>query len=275
MYDTAVEAPRCTGHNLPCRIYQSHRPGSKDRQFYRCPKPINDSEQCKFFCWVDEYRPDGTQASSSSQSGHLPPTPQSAQPIPSNERPGQAYPSTPTPSSQSTKRDSSSLEDDWDTDMPQKRVKYEGFASPSQPQTPQNMSQSNNLRPETTFSSGNNGTWPPQTPPRKVNNGGADSAPIFSQPYGSQSSAPSGSQETLQDAATGNQELTADSISEMLNKLAGTPQLVRKLERRKIAAEKSRDAKASKIAMLEAEVERLKAREKELEAVIAAYEQGD
>lgn len=52
------------------------------------------------------------------------------------------------------------------------------------------------------------------------------------------------------------EELDANSIEILLRSLENIPAYVKKLEIRKIAAEKSRDAKASKIAFLEAEVER-------------------
>jgi len=66
--------------------------------------------------------------------------------------------------------------------------------------------------------------------------------------------APPSSQDTI--GGNDAQELTADSIQSMLHSFGGIPEYVRKLERKKIAAEKSRDAKATKIAHLEAEVER-------------------
>ena len=52
------------------------------------------------------------------------------------------------------------------------------------------------------------------------------------------------------------EELSASSIETLLQSLGNIPAYVKKLEKRKIAAEKSRDAKANKIASLEAEVER-------------------
>jgi len=66
--------------------------------------------------------------------------------------------------------------------------------------------------------------------------------------------APPSSQDTIGEHDA--QELTADSIQSMLHSFGGIPEYVRKLERKKIAAEKSRDAKATKITHLEAEVER-------------------
>jgi hypothetical protein len=51
-------------------------------------------------------------------------------------------------------------------------------------------------------------------------------------------------------------ELSPDSISTLLSTLDGIPEYLRKLERKKIAAEKSSEAKAKRIAELEAEVEK-------------------
>ncbi|RDB24917.1 hypothetical protein Hypma_007738 [Hypsizygus marmoreus] len=51
-------------------------------------------------------------------------------------------------------------------------------------------------------------------------------------------------------------ELSADTISTLLDRMDGIPDYVRKLERKKIAAEKSNEAKAKRIAELEKEVER-------------------
>jgi len=226
----------------------------------------------------------------------------------------QDYPQTPTAASQSRKRSLSSFEEDSEGFAPsfssQKRTKFEDNDEEHvlQPST----SQSKKFKPS-------NSAWPPRTPPRKYTSGTSNySTPTHSQAFGvrlatvpansynfhirygqGQGLGPSASQETLLNTCgSNNEELTADSIADMLTRLSNTPQLVRKLERRRIAAEKSRDAKASKIASLEAEVERyaigllasscsfrkifqrinrsfgrLKAREKELEAVIAAYEQ--
>lgn len=50
--------------------------------------------------------------------------------------------------------------------------------------------------------------------------------------------------------------LSPDTISALLGALDGIPEYVRKLERKKIAAEKSSDAKAMKIAELEAEIQK-------------------
>lgn len=50
--------------------------------------------------------------------------------------------------------------------------------------------------------------------------------------------------------------LSSDTISGLLHALGGIPDYVRKLERQKIAADKSNDAKAKRIHDLEAEVER-------------------
>ena len=50
------------------------------------------------------------------------------------------------------------------------------------------------------------------------------------------------------------EELSADHVAKQLQSLNQLPEYIRKLERRKRAAEMSRDAKGQKIANLEAEV---------------------
>ena len=52
------------------------------------------------------------------------------------------------------------------------------------------------------------------------------------------------------------EELSADAIAKKLQSLNQLPEYIRKLERKKKAAELSRDAKGRKIADLEAEVKR-------------------
>jgi len=68
------------------------------------------------------------------------------------------------------------------------------------------------------------------------------------------------------------EEFSADSVARNLQFFNELPDYIRKLERRKLAAERSRDAKSQKILDLEAEVERLKRREKELEELVALLE---
>lgn len=52
------------------------------------------------------------------------------------------------------------------------------------------------------------------------------------------------------------EELSADSIALKLQDLNKLPGYIRKLEKRKVAAEMSRDAKARKIVHLEAEIQK-------------------
>jgi len=65
-----------------------------------------------------------------------------------------------------------------------------------------------------------------------------------------------GSQCTQETFTGEEEELSASSIETLLKSLGNIPAYVKKLEKRKIAAEKSRDAKANKIVSLTAEVER-------------------
>ncbi|KAJ3500606.1 hypothetical protein NLJ89_g9721 [Agrocybe chaxingu] len=119
-------------------------------------------------------------------------------------------------------------------------------------------------------------SWPPQTPQRTsqrpANAGGLlpTPSPMFygkfqpsvSGPSGGSSgrqpitlgSMPSSSQETLD--GEDQEELSADLIAKLVQPLGGIPAYIHKLERKKIAAEKSRDIKAAKIVDLEKEVER-------------------
>jgi len=67
----------------------------------------------------------------------------------------------------------------------------------------------------------------------------------------------------------GSGEVTPELIGNMLNVI---PDYIRKVDRKRIAAEKSLDARNKKIEYLENEVKRLKDRQKELELIIADYE---
>lgn len=94
----------------------------------------------------------------------------------------------------------------------------------------------------------------PQTPQR-VQSQRSFTTPAHGRSYDPDALAgPSPSQETLDGEEI--KELSADYVEETVKSLGGLPAYLRKLERRKIAAEKSRDAKANKIRALEAEVER-------------------
>jgi hypothetical protein len=65
---------------------------------------------------------------------------------------------------------------------------------------------------------------------------------------------PSMSQDTA--CSETSEEFSADSVARKLHFFNGLPDYIRKLDRRKLAAERSRDAKGRKILDLEAEVER-------------------
>lgn len=67
----------------------------------------------------------------------------------------------------------------------------------------------------------------------------------------------------------GSGEVTPELIGNMLNAI---PEYIRKVDRKRIAAEKSLDVRNKKIEYLENEVKRLKDRQKELELIIADYE---
>jgi vacuolar-type H+-ATPase subunit I/STV1 len=76
---------------------------------------------------------------------------------------------------------------------------------------------------------------------------------------------PSGSQKTVTSTSGDDDE----SIEEIISRLDELPAYIKKLQRKKIAAEKSCEVKSRKIAELQKEVERLKAREQDLEEALA------
>ncbi|KAF8904454.1 hypothetical protein CPB84DRAFT_1960841 [Gymnopilus junonius] len=278
------ETVRCK-HNLPARIFTSgsqHNPG---RQFYKCAKDPGDPDRCKFFAWVDELesRTPSSSQTRMGQGNRLPPTPQSGKHSGSNLRP--EPPSTPTPT-QSLKRNFSAVEN---SDQPegtpstaQKRSRLELIQealaetqqdTPSQAH-PSSQTQSQpgpstparNVNPpfEDPFSEhGTGGAWPPKrlNDHKRIPRQAPARNPSYNDVDGC-------SQVTLSD----DEGLTSESITKLAQRLQGLAEYVRKLERKKLAAEKSRDAKDSKIAYLQAEVTRLQAREKELEEVIAVFE---
>jgi len=68
----------------------------------------------------------------------------------------------------------------------------------------------------------------------------------------------------------GSGKVTPELIENMVTNVI--PGYIRKLDRKRTAAEKSLDARNKKIAYLEDEVKRLKDRQKELELIVASYE---
>ncbi|PPR05842.1 hypothetical protein CVT26_010122 [Gymnopilus dilepis] len=298
------ETVRCKKHNLPARMFESHSANNPGRieviptdviflvWSYFAPEvksnlPISSA-------WVDPDPP----------RNNLPPTPQSG---PSNPPRTQTQPPTTPSSSQPLKRNHSAIDASEETPRAsQKRSRLEQIQqalaevqqtlSPlantpqiqplvSVPQAGPSSQPKNEHVPTATslqdpfVGNGTGGAWPPQTPPRPNRNIGTSNTamspslvPLVAntarQPAPPNADIDNSSQVTLSDEET----LSAESIAKMVQRLQGVPDYVRKLERQKTAAEKSRDAKQTKIEHLEAEVARLRAREKELEGVIAAYE---
>ncbi|PPQ89742.1 hypothetical protein CVT25_014143 [Psilocybe cyanescens] len=256
------EPPKCA-HNLPARLYTTYKEPHVGREFYRCPKTIGD-QQCKFFAWVD-----GGKESPETHTTALPSTPVSTA-RPSNQRHSDPL-STPTP----VKRNGS----DIDNDCKYKRTRTSIFRSPvssSPPYTSKENADSN--------WGGWGSGWPPPSTPPKTNNipSNISTSPwatyISGGAQGNMSVGPSSSQETLKDESV-QPTLTPELISDMIRRLQAAPEYIQKLDRKRNAAEKSRDAKNSKmislqeqVNSLENEVQKLKAREKQLEEVIAAYE---
>jgi len=295
-----MDCPFESGH------LKKHNPA---REFYRCAKPID--EQCSYFAWVDELR--------LSQTTTLPPTPESAGPSrqtylepPSTPTPTQSmkrnisdvedgsegFQRSLSGSQKRTKimqevlsdpSSSQNLHSEETSHTGQSSVLQENKFKPAhEPASPSLTARHNNGESRNEVSVGSSTAWPPRTPSRQQNNMKPDSSFLTPSPghvgfhgHGQASNisvlGASGSQKT--ESEENAQELTVDSVSNMIRQLGKLPDYVRKLERKKIAAEKSRDAKNTKmvnlqneVQTLEREITRLKAREKELEEVIAAYE---
>ncbi|CAA7261723.1 unnamed protein product [Cyclocybe aegerita] len=270
--------PKCQC-GLTVVTYTSRQRGSEGRQFYRCPKPIGEANRCKYFEWIEPSQP-----SSSSQG--LPPTPKSEPPT-SQGRTLQP-PSTPTPMS-SAKRSFSTLDEFADpqpSPASQKRAKTMESALTAQ------HDEFDAILDEREHIEHPVASWPPQTPKRTsqrpANAGGLlpTPSPMVYGKFQPSVPGPSGGSSGRQPITPGNmpfssqetldgedqEELSADLIAKLVQPLGDIPAYIRKLERKKVAAEKSRDIKAAKIVDLEKEVERLKAREKELENLVEMLE---
>jgi len=107
----------------------------------------------------------------------------------------------------------------------------------------------------------------PFTPNKRVKVEGSSS--WLSQPWAPPSpttpAQPSGSQHTVT-STNGDDD---ESLEEIISRLHELPEYIKKLRRKKIAAEKSTEVRGRKIVELQKEVERLKAREQQLEEALA------
>jgi len=227
---------------------------------------MND-DSCGFVCWAD--KPSGEQ---------IPPSPSNVSPQQSQQsgsyapatprkRPFNAtFPLSPVESGPSQKR---------------KRVMEEALAEQSTPT--RSDSQARSAYPTPHREKGpddQEALWTRSTPQSssqklKVSHSsqsyGTEENPFISQsPPNSQRSAASST--TLGESSGDEMEPSPDSISTLL---AGIPEYLRKLERKKIAAEKSSQAKAKRIAELETEVEKLKEKNNYLKATIRELASGD
>ncbi|KAH9485117.1 hypothetical protein JR316_0002024 [Psilocybe cubensis] len=238
------------------------------REFFRCSKPIG--EQCSFFQWVDS-EPRTPEIRTST----LPPTPTSG--LCSF---GQTNPGSPPSPALSIKRNIQDLEDEHAHDCKRPR---DSKAFGSQESLRLTIHFAMHITILTKAIIGISIIKTP-TPVRVI---GVlpglkchleelvgilwlDKIAMIS----------SSSQETLGDESGPSTDMSLGTIRDVVHKLNVIPDYVQKLDRKRIAAEKSRDTKKSKIESLttrvqslEEEVKKLKAREKELEEVIAAYEQ--
>jgi len=175
----------------------------------------------------------------SQEKGKLPPTPQSN--LQASQSTFHEPPWTPTPFKKRGLSEENTIHPN------QKRVKIGSGNSDFSESTLQSVHNQMQYDP---------GKEMPQTPQR-VQGQRFFTTPSHGQSQGSSydpDAGSSGSQETIGGEEI--KELSSESIEEMVRSLGSLPAYIRKLERRKIAAEKSRDAKTNKIKSLEAEVER-------------------
>jgi len=112
----------------------------------------------------------------------------------------------------------------------------------------------------------------PQTPTRSAKRPAIRSPSASPQPFelrSQQSSTSTAKDDSMAAYPFGSGEMTPELIGNMLNVI---PDYIRKVDRKRIAAEKSLDVRNKKIEYLENEVKRLKDRQRELELIIADYE---
>jgi len=264
---------RCYKHGLEAVLRTSRTPNNFERQFYCCPKLVND-DGCGFICWADKPSSEPNPASPSnvsSQQGQQ--TQQSGSYVPATPRKrpfNSTFPLTPPESGSSQKR---------------KRIMEEALAEQSTP-THSNP-QARTACPSFHRDKGadvEEALWTLPTSPSssqklEVPHGNQSYGIEENDPFISQSSPSSqvsvASSTTMWGSSGKGAELSPDSISTLLRSLDGIPEYLRKLERKKIAAEKSSEAKAKRIAELEAEVEKLKGRNSALRSTIRDFASGD
>ncbi|KAH9485116.1 hypothetical protein JR316_0002023 [Psilocybe cubensis] len=289
---------KCPIHDLALQTRHMAKPPF--RRFHQCPESENNS--CNYTDWIDP-EPTGSQpqAASSSQSTPFEPLSQEANapstPIGSQTKSWDQWyqnvdaPSTPTP--KRTFSTISSREEKLASSQKRLKIIQETLASPSP-----------NESVMTTTSSQNSKFGPPIAVANiKYDNpapGGAacglSSDPVASDsnedPFQDTSTVPgrdavarssnglSTTQMTPEIGQEESSDVAMNAVSGMIRRLETLPEHIRNFEARKTAAEKSRDAKNTKlvhlqqrIKYLEDEVRRLTEREKQLEEVIEAYEQ--
>jgi len=189
--------------------------------------------------------------------------------------PWQACPSTPV---KNMKRNASSMQESSDFPQPspsQKRLKLieaamagEGFSDHSGSSITSPNATVNNARNISAFQPSvsvglNVNQTPafPQTPTRSATTLPSCSSP---EPFSQQSSAST----TKDGSMAWSGEITPELIEDMVKVLSKLPDYIRKLDRKRIATEKSLEARKNKVQYLEDEIKRLKDRQKELEFII-------
>ncbi|KAF8973100.1 hypothetical protein BDZ97DRAFT_2053799 [Flammula alnicola] len=268
-HESNVNPPKCK-HDIEARLLTTKNQKSPNvgREFYRCA--LDRSLQCDFFAWQDQL--------DLVPRNNLPLTPQSQKSSQSQHH--LEHPSSPTPA-QPPKRTFSAADGPRDNEEyltstgSQKKAKVIKIPSENCLSFSQNSNNDHESDGEPSFHNTlkpaynedrSEKYWSPRTPPRsheKVSIFTRASPPISSDlavpgnrnaPNTPSYLSGASPQETSRGGNVEN--LTTDGICDLILRLKDVPDFIHKLERKKKAAERSRDIKAKKIIDLEKEIER-------------------
>jgi len=251
---------RCYVHGLEAAIRTSHTPQNPGRQFYCCPKDRGDADHCKFFAWVDDpiFR-HGQPPSTTSESPQTMLSQTQATPAtPTTPRKRTIHPtSLPTPGLSPSQKRIKIMEEALAEHPTSSRTSDGRDDTAALPLTPPISQEIKPLHFGSAASPLGRGSL---TEHREVDDPFVEQSPSVVQPgVATSCSCPPPGTPT---------ELSADAISTLVATLNGLPDYVRRMERKRTAAEKGNEAKVKRIAELEAEVEKLKSKNDVLQDTI-------
>jgi len=252
---------RCYQHGLEAVLLTSHTSTNPNRQFYRCRKDRTDPDHCDFFYWADQLHHEQNLTSPASHTAsQSPTTPQFGSYIPTTPRKrsfDSTFPLTPSSSQKRKKIIEQALGDQSILTQSKSQTRVVQSTLKHDEESDNDDAMTVLLTPPSGLPNSKN------RPSERSQN--SDDPFVVLTPQDSQ---PAGGSSTMYDPPGRGAELSPDAISTLLSAMDGIPEYVRKLERQRIAAEKSCDAKAKKITELEAEVQKLKERNSALQNAI-------